>query len=79
MRLQEASAAHDGMLPAHLVTSSRLLTWLAARVSISSASQLCETLPEANLGIATCRFIPIAQTHLEASWTVTASRIVSVL
>ena len=34
MRLQEASAAHDGMLPAHRLTSSRLLTWLAARVSL---------------------------------------------
>ena len=33
MQLQEASAAHDGMLPAHRLTSSRLLTWLAARVS----------------------------------------------
>ena len=33
VRLQEASAAHDGMLPGNLLTSSRLLTWLAAQVS----------------------------------------------
>ena len=80
MRLQEASAAHDGMLPAHLLTSSRLLTWLAARVLFLQCFPIVQdfTRNEAKHDNEQSH-VQCLPLHLKACLTISASRTAWVL
>ena len=74
MRLQEASAAHDGMLPAHRLTSSRLLTWLAARVSLLPCYPIVQDFTRNKARHDNeQKYVQCLAVHLKACLTVSAS------